>query len=187
MDKSNKIVVVDLDNTLLNIDSFNKFLSDQTKNKVIRVILFRILRKLRLISLKKLKEWTSNYIYDNLPDEIKLSFINSLRNYINIQLYETIKNEYQNYCRIIIISASLDQYVKPFANHLGWEGYGSHMDKLNNKYVHLHGNNKLEFLTEQFPESKFSYVYAVSDSNSDKNLLKMFTTYDLINPVRNLI
>jgi len=187
MNKTNKIVVVDLDNTLINIDSFNKFLSDQTKNKNISVTLFRILRKLRLISLKKLKELTSIYIYDTLSDEKKSTFINSLTDYLDIKLYERIKNEYQNNCRIVIVSASLDQYVKPFAKQLGWEGYGSYLNKLTNKYVHMHGKGKIEFLASRFPESRFTYTYAISDSVSDEDLLKKFSKYDLINSLQKSI
>lgn len=175
-----KIVVVDLDNTLLEVDSFSLLLSTQFKKKTFRVGFLRILRKLRILSLAKFKEYIGKYIYDNLLEEEKKSFIESLSNHVNQELLNTINVKYKNICRIIILSASLDQYVKPFAHEYGWEGFGSYIDGTSGQFIHLHGDGKINFLNRFFPRDTFLYVYAISDSQSDLSLLKNFNKYDLI-------
>jgi phosphoserine phosphatase len=179
MRKPEKIVVVDLDKTLLIIDSFNLFLSVQLKKRPLKTALLRILRKLRLISLSKLKELSGKYIYDKLPEEEKKSFIKSLNNYINKKILNKINSEYGKSCRIIIISASPDEYVKVFAASIGWEGFGSYTDNSTSRFIHLHGKGKSDFLLKYFPADKYTYEYSISDSQSDLPLLKLFKKYDL--------
>lgn len=180
MEIKKKLVVVDLDKTLLTVDSFKIFIAEQYFKSPIKISILKIFRKLRVIGLARYKEWVSRYIYDNLTEIEKRSFIDSLNKYINQQLFKSINNKYGNNCKIIIISASLEQYVKPFAKEIHWEGYGSYRDKKSGKFVHLHGERKLQFLLKYFPINSFKYIYAVSDSISDLILLKQFEQYDLI-------
>jgi len=93
---------------------------------------------------------------------------------------------YKSSCRIIILSASPDEYVSSFATSIGWEGIGSHIDERSGKYVHLHGTGKLEFLMSHFPSDKFEYEYSISDSKSDLVLLRKFREFDLVNDFENL-
>ncbi len=182
MDKLEKIVVVDLDNTLLFIDSFNLFLAVQSEKNFLKIGLLRILRKIRILSSAKFKELVSNYVYNFLSEEEKLSFIHSLGSHINRELFNSINDKYRNDCRILIISASFNQYVKPFAENLGWQGFGSYRDSSTGRFMHLHGDGKINFLEKFFPPETFTYKYAISDSLSDLSLLKKFEKYDLIKP-----
>jgi len=179
MSKPDKIVVVDLDKTLLVVDSFDLLLSFQLKKRTVKVALLRILRKFRLISLAQLKELSGKYIYDNLTEEEKISFTMSLNNYINKRILDKINTEYGKSCRIIIISASLNEYVKPFAESIGWEGFGSSKDNSTGQFIHLHGKGKSDFLLKYFPPDIYNYQYSISDSQSDLPLLKLFKKYDL--------
>jgi hypothetical protein len=83
MSKPDKIVVVDLDKTLLVVDSFNLLLSFQLKKRTVKVALLRILTKIQINKFSKLKELSSKYIYDNMSEEEKNHSSISLNNYIN--------------------------------------------------------------------------------------------------------
>jgi phosphoserine phosphatase len=120
------------------------------------------------------------YLYKRLSDKDKRVFIELLIRQINPETFDDIKNKYEGEYYIVILSASPDEYVKDFAKEIGWEGYGSYLDAKTGKYNHLHGAGKLEFLKINFPSSRYSYSYAISDSPKDLEILKMFDSYDLI-------
>ncbi|HSW54556.1 MAG TPA: haloacid dehalogenase-like hydrolase [Ignavibacteriaceae bacterium] len=179
MDNRENIVVVDLDNTLLNVDSFNLLLTVQLKKSFIKVMFLRVLRKLRILNPASYKYYVVRYIYNCLSNAEKHSFVEKLSLHLNEDLFHEINSKYKNDCQIMILSASPDEYVKPFANKLGWHGFGSYYDQLLGKYFHLHSKGKREFILEHFPKDKFNYVYAISDSKTDLDLLKHFNKYNL--------
>jgi phosphoserine phosphatase len=120
------------------------------------------------------------YFFNPLSTEDKEIFIYKLFDNIDMQRLELINEKYSKDCRIIILSASIDQYVKSFAQKIGWEGFGSYRDEQSGKFVHLHGIGKLEFLFKHFPISKYKYIYAISDSKSDLPLLENFNNYEFV-------
>lgn len=180
MNERENIVVVDLDNTILKVDSFNLFLTIQLKKSFMKVIFFRILRKMRIINSSNFKYYVVRYIYNSLSNTEKEKFIVQLSIYLNKDLLNEINSQYKSNCQIFLLSASPDEYVKPFANKLGWKGFGSYYDHYSGKYFHLHSKGKLEFILERFPKNRFNYVYAISDSETDLDLLKQFQKYNLL-------
>ena len=130
--------------------------------------------------MSTLKYLSVRYLYNLLTNNEKQIFINSLKERINRDIYNGVNNKYSDEYKIIILSASPDEYVKEFAKEIGWDGYGSYYDGETGKYNHLHGTGKIDFVKKYFPPNRYSYTYAISDSPSDVPLLKMFDTYDLL-------
>jgi phosphoserine phosphatase len=78
----------------------------------------------------------------------------------------------------ILISASPADYVKLVAKELGWTYLASEIN--NNKFMHCYGETKIKLLRRHYPENKFVYNFAISDSQLDISLLGKFKNYVIV-------
>ena len=178
-----KINVIDLDKTLLPYDSFRKYILIFLRNKqsALSILPLIIFRKLRLINSSVFKKraiqkarGVKNYktimrhFSDQLFADIDNSTIEIVRSYTDA---ETIN---------ILCTASPEDYVKHLAELLGWVCVASQLDSDKNYFVHMHGQRKVEAIRELFPEDRFRYNFAISDSPIDEKLLTIFSEYKLI-------
>ena len=168
-----KINVIDLDGTLIPYDSFGRLVKNEFKKMNLYVGLISVLRVLRIISgyqFKKIciRHLENKYEHSYFEDYAKLTYKNIDKNIIDIVDSKTDLNT-----KNILISASPNSYVKEIISLLGWEGSGSYFS--GSEFTHLYSNEKISWLTHNYPRSAFVYNFAISDSHSDDQLLALFT------------
>lgn len=104
-------------------------------------------------------------------------FIEELLGYKDHIVIMKVNNEINIGDVIVLLSASFDIYVSKIASTFGWIGFGSKFE--NNKFFHMYGSNKSEFLLKEYPVVKYKYKFAISDSKSDILLLEQFAKWEL--------
>ncbi|MEG8947225.1 haloacid dehalogenase-like hydrolase [Rosettibacter firmus] len=174
-----KINVIDLDNTLIKFDSFKIFTIKFLKKGDFLLGFLILLRKIRILTLEEFKRKVilrcrkkrnynkfirefADYIMENINQEIFLK--------INLISDENTIN--------ILASASPSDYVNLVAEKLGWESISTLVTV--EKFFHNYGEKKVLNLLREYPREKFFYNYAISDSISDLELLKLFNNYELV-------
>ena len=174
------LIVVDLDHTLIGVDSFNLYMKKKIKQGSIPALFLKTIRVLRLVSLSTYKKLSTSWMVKKDPS--LETHIAGLKKTLNDALLSKIKTDYPSgENKIIIMSASPHNYVKPLGEQLLLEAHGSHFNEAG-EWVHLHGQGKISFLKQVFPEIKFTYKYAISDSPTDSGFLSLFEQSDLIEP-----
>ena len=175
-----KINVIDLDNTLLPYDSFRKYILNFLRNKqfTLHILPLIILRKLRLLNSSAFKKRVieRSRKVDNYNDKMK-EFSDQLFADIDNSIIETVKNYTDSETINILCTASPEDYVNHLAELLGWPYVASQLDSDKNHFVHMHGRRKVETIRKLYPEDRFRYNFAISDSQSDKELLMAFESY----------
>ena len=172
-----EINVIDLDKTLIPYDSFRLFVIGRIKSIDVKIMFLTLLRKLRFLSASKYKEkiiLTTN-LTDNSKEVDKI--VSMILKSINKDILELIENNSNNETFNISCSASPDIYVKIIAEHFGWKGFGSYIEQEN--FYHMWGEKKLKFIYNNYPPNEYIYNFAISDSESDLQLLKQFKKYEL--------
>lgn len=135
---------------------------------------------MRLISQERFKKIVikdmrkfSNYSF--LMDTVKGYILKNLNN----NVLDKVKSHTDESTINVLVTASPADYVCNVAESLGWNYICS--DLSNGEFTHVHRSNKLKLLEEKYPSSNYFYNYAVSDSQTDMPLLKLFSNYDFIN------
>ena len=164
--------VIDFDKTLIPVDSFRLFVIHGIKKYYVGFILLSLLRSCRIISSSSFKNRIIK-LSDCIDRNELYIFIDNIMELINPSVLKKI-NSYTNSNTInILCSASPDFYISPIAEKLNMIGKGSYIT-FDNKFYHMYGINKVKFLLSQFPQSDYTYKFAISDSESDLELLSMF-------------
>jgi len=173
------LFVFDFDKTLIPFDSFRRYVFHWLKYKPLAIIKFLVFRKLRIYDGAKFKRKIIRSIFKHPKFEsINQKFVESLIPHVNFKI---ISNQIENESKtkiILILSASPDIYISEVANAIELVGKGSHF--VNNQFFHLYGTGKIEYLKRYYPKERYRYVYSISDSKSDLDLLKLFESYTLI-------
>lgn len=167
-----RINVIDLDDTLLPYDSFRLLIKGEIKKLNIRVWFWVVCRKLRLIPGTLFKEKLSSLFNKKYPASFYKSFAAKLHKDLNPLVLDLVLSKTDINTINVLISASPDLYVKELISLLGWEGKGSFFNGSN--FIHLHGNEKLEWLHNNYSKEDFEYNFSISDSLSDSLLLEQF-------------
>ena len=162
--------IIDLDKTLIETDSFGEFI---LRHFNVEISLWILLRLFRIISREKFAEKVIMASVKVLNDDEKIcEFINFLRKKINGDILKMIGDYSGENSIILVLSASPQEYVKKFADSLGFDGLGSHWR--GGKFFHCYGENKIKLLKENYPPSEYEYNFAISDNDDDINLLNLF-------------
>jgi len=173
-----KINVIDLDNTLIPFDSFRYFVLEKIKSGNLTVFFYTFLRKLNLMSAGLYKYRIIHATKLEINKEALSNITNNILESLNNEKMYIIQENTDTNTENILCSASPDAYVKKVAEALGWEGYGS--GDYENKFYHMYGQNKLKFLKTKFPQSEYAYNFAMSDSETDLELLKYFRKWHIV-------
>jgi len=172
-----KINVIDLDNTLLPYDSFRKYILIclQNRKSFLSILPLIILRRLRLLDSSAFKKRVieKSRKVDNYNDKMK-EFSEQLFAGIDNSTIEAVNSYTDSDTINILCTASPEDYVKHLAELLGWECIASQFYSEQNYFIHMHGQKKLETIRKLYPEDKFRYNFAISDSQSDRELLMAF-------------
>jgi len=172
-----KINVIDLDSTLLPYDSFRKYILVFLRNKqsTVHILPLMILRKLKLLDSSPFKKRVieRGRKIDNYNDVMK-EFSNRLFADIDNSIIEIVESYTDSDTINILCTASPEDYVKYLSELLRWPHIASQLDSEQNYFVHMHGQKKVETIRKLYPEDRFRYNFAISDSQSDEVLLMAF-------------
>lgn len=190
MSENNKtIAIFDFDNTITNRDTlFDFFLFSFGKKKfMFKIILLTpvlILTKLKFLSAQKGKQILLKSFLNGIS---ALDFQNFCINYkhriSNILKKEAIKKIHwhiHNNHETIILSASIEDWIKPWASEIGINiVLGTELDKTgfylsgNIKGLNCKGKAKLDRLIERLPNYQDYTIYAYGDSKADRYILNI--------------
>lgn len=166
------INVIDLDKTLIPYDSFGKLIKSEIKNFRLRIIILTILRVLRLISPENYKEKVTLWLEKNYNKEFFENFAQTIHSHIDSRVLKEVDKESDIQTINVLLSASPNIYVKHLIKEMNWAGSGSYHENM--QFFHLHGQGKVNWVKNNFPKEKYQYHLAISDSDTDDELLKMF-------------
>jgi len=185
------IAAFDFDNTLTTCDSLLPFLfythgRFKTALKLLTLVPFFFLFCCNLLSRQKTKEKILTFFFKRWPvDEFKkwgnLYAAEKLDKFINPEAYEKLKWHQLQGHRCLIVSASIDVYLLPWAANHGLEGVLAsepNIDELGQVTGELKGQNcwgaeKQRRLLEYAGPRDHYKLYAYGDSRGDRELLEM--------------
>jgi phosphoserine phosphatase len=170
--------VIDLDNTLVPYDTLFKYVILKIKTGDLRILIFTLLRKLRIINKSKYSQIVFRSVA-HCDKHFLDHFIREQYNNVDVKVINIIRNHSlpaQNTINVVC-SASPSNYVKPIAELLGFTGIGS--EYINGIYTHMYGGQKKNTIFHRYPKSEFIYNFAISDSKSDLDMLLCFNEYQL--------
>jgi HAD superfamily hydrolase (TIGR01490 family) len=183
------VAAFDFDGTITNKDTLLEFIS-YTKGKkklyrgLIKFLPYLILMKLKLYPNWKLKEIIFSYYFKGISlnqfNEWGENFSIKISSIIRPKAVLAIENHLKNGDNVIIISASIENWIIPWAKKIGLINVLStkiEVDKtgrLTGKFLtkNCYGLEKVKRLNEIYPNKESFELIAYGDSNGDKELIK---------------
>ncbi|MBR4920320.1 MAG: haloacid dehalogenase-like hydrolase [Prevotella sp.] len=179
-----KIVAFDFDGTLTNRDTLLMFILD-AKGLVAFTIgfLYRlpliIMMKLRLYPNYRAKEKVFSYFFKGMPldtfNTLCQRFADTHRHLLRPQAVETLKQAQADGAEVLIISASIDNWVQPFFPSVKVLGTQIEVKDgcLTGNFLtkNCYGQEKVNRILEVYPHRDEYHLTAYGDSNGDKELL----------------
>lgn len=167
-----KLNVIDLDKTLIPFDSFRILIKNELYKMDLTIMLYTLLRVIRLFSMSRFKEKSILYLERKYDENFYIEFANMLHKNIDQRVLLEI-DKHSNFGTLnVLISASPDLYIKHLYFKLGWDGAGSFYEE--GVFVHLYGPRKLKFVEDNYDSNLYDYNFAISDSSTDDRLLNRF-------------
>lgn len=173
MIKDCTINVIDLDRTLLPYDSFRALIKKELFKLDLYVIWITIIRITRLTSMDYFKIKMIKHLEKKYKDTYFNEYANILFKDLDKDVLEMIASETKNNTLTILLSASPNLFVKPLIEKLEYEGTGSYFNE-KGSFVHIYGSGKIKWLASNYNAQKYNYNFAISDSNTDDELLSLF-------------
>lgn len=184
-----KVLLVDLDGTLLSTNTFHKYIFFIAKYyfkknlfKTFVILFFVSARLARVISHSKLK-YNLLKLSQDLPEEIVVSFGKSLMKYKNQSVSQIIVN-YEGLK--VLASAAPEKYTKSLGEHFNFDITLSTKNPGDNSWIENIKENKksslLDYLNYQDLEKQFVLDVIVTDHHDDLPLMEIFDKIILVNP-----
>jgi phosphoserine phosphatase len=162
--------VVDLDHTLIKIDSFRILVQ---RNMGLRMIGLMAGRVTGLLNRSRFSGKAAQLVEPKLHETAyRESFLDELEGQIDSRITAMLSEADGSETTTLILSASPQLYVLPFAKRLGFDGAGSTWEP--DGYFHCRGIRKKEYLLRHYPTDQFEYGLAIGDSPSDRPMLDLF-------------
>lgn len=141
-----------------------------------------ILRYLGLIDTQKVKEkiWTKFFFNASIREfENKADFFsqNILPSFLYHEALNKIVEHKKNGDRIIVISASAEDWLKPWCKKNNLELIATQLEKQNNRLTgkivgnNCKGSEKVIRIKHYLNLKDYNYIFAYGDSNGDKEML----------------
>jgi len=163
-----------LDKTLIPFDSFRSYLFRCIRfsnlGPALVILLFRKLRLLQMDTFKKkiITLYRKNNDYQTSMEKFAAELYQSINGHVLEAIYSHTDNQTIN----ILVSASPEDYVREFCKKMNWEGMASTLQ--GDYFNHVYGLNKINLLKAHYDPQKYNYNFAISDHDSDDELLKLF-------------
>ena len=179
-----KIVAFDFDGTLTNRDTLLMFILD-AKGFVAFTIgfLYRlpliVMMKMRLYPNYRAKEKVFSYFFKGMPldtfNTLCQRFADTHRHLLRPQAVETLEQAQADGAEVLIISASIDNWVQPFFPSVKVLGTQIEVKDgcLTGRFLtkNCYGQEKVNRILEVYPHRDEYHLTAYGDSNGDKELL----------------
>lgn len=183
------VAAFDFDGTITNKDTLLEFIS-YTKGKkklyrgLIKFLPYLILMKLKLYPNWKLKEIIFSYYFKGISlnqfNEWGENFSIKISSIVRPKAVLAIENHLKNGDNVIIISASIENWIIPWAKKIGLINVLStkievdKTGKLTGKFLtkNCYGLEKVKRLVEIYPNKESFELIAYGDSDGDKELIK---------------
>ncbi|OGR11074.1 MAG: hypothetical protein A2097_07710 [Desulfobacula sp. GWF2_41_7] len=185
---TNRLAIFDFDGTITRRDSFFPFLVFcfgyyQVFRVGITMLPVLIMYKLKLISNSKAKEIVFENFFKGMPQK---DFNQLCRRYslkkispmVRIKALEKIIRHKTGGDKVIVISASVENWIRPWADSQGIdEVIGTTVEIKDRvltgkfKMPNCHGKEKVRRLVETYKNLDSYYIFAYGDSRGDKELL----------------
>lgn len=182
------IVAFDFDGTITNKDSFIEFIKFSKGNRqfYFGFLLFSpvlIAMKLHLIANWKVKQWVISYFFKGMAlhefNSYCEKFSAKIDTMLRAHIVEKLTNYQQNGCEICIVSASIENWLQPWARKIGIQNvFATQVEVDTNNILtgrmrsaNCYRQEKVNRVLAAFPEREKYYLIAYGDSRGDKELL----------------
>jgi len=164
------LAAVDVDHTLLKVDSFRRLVLSRL-DPGLAVLL--ALRGARALSREAFAERVVRRLRPFLDDAPAVErFVDGLFPEIQPAVLEMAHRAAGAHGVIVLVSASPEAYVARLAARLGAHAIGSRF--VDGVFQHCYGARKKTMLEERFPRARHDYALAVADDVSDTELMASF-------------
>ena len=182
------IAAFDFDGTFITKDSFILFFR---KNRAIFNFYKVFIKHLPDLIAMKLNKRANDLVKEKVltsflngfsKDEFEKlcnSFSPEIEAHLNQEAFNKFKWHREQGHSVVIISASPENWIIPWANKLGIEVISTKLDVVNNKLTgklaspNCYGQEKVNRLLNRFPNRGSYELYAYGDSSGDKELLEL--------------
>jgi phosphatidylglycerophosphatase C len=186
-----KLVLFDFDGTLTTKDSFIEFIkhSKGRMNFLLGFLLLSpvlIMYKIGLIKNWKAKELVLTYffkgqIYSKFQSSCRSFAFEKIDRIINPSAMNRLMERKNESSRIIIVSASVEDWIRPWSEKLGVELIGTRMEVFSNKLTgnisgrNCYGIEKVKRIKEVVDLSLYEKIEAYGDSSGDFEMMSLAT------------
>lgn len=187
-----KLVLVDFDNTLTTKDSFIEFLKFESTwinfmLKSLSISPFYLLFKIKLISAKKMKEVVLKKFFNGVTKQYLIEkgirFNETIiPNIINETIFLKLEDYVKQKNEVVIVSASLNLWLEPFAKQHNVKLICTQLNFLNNQfYGGIYGENcnrevkKKEILTK-YNLTDYNEVVVIGNKGGDNEMFTLATS-----------
>ncbi|THV59021.1 MULTISPECIES: HAD family hydrolase [Chryseobacterium] len=182
-----KLYCFDFDGTLTYKDTMFMYLKfyDSTKYRIqfLRHVPLFILLKLKLAETEKVKKSFIGSILrgqtqEKIEQKSKQFFEQHYPKIVRENALDFIKNIDRNNTQSLLVTASLDIWVKPFAEELKMELVSTRAEFKNGVFTgnfvgkNCNGNEKLVRIKEEINDSRYDKIIAFGDTSGDRPMLK---------------
>lgn len=166
-----RLNVIDLDHTLLSIDSFRFFILKHGGARLFMPLARRLLKRTDAAAFA---QEMCAALQDKLEDAALVEgFARNLRTKINHAVWEHIQAETFKDDVTVLVSASPEEYVSKFAELLGFAvGFGTR--GRGETFFHCRASNKIACVQNTYSPDAYEYHFSISDSRDDLDLLRLF-------------
>jgi HAD superfamily hydrolase (TIGR01490 family) len=145
-----------------------------------------VMMKLGLISKQKGKDLVLQYFFGNTPiDEFRdrcAAFCrDKLPGLIRENALKEIRQHLSKGHRVVVVTASAQEWVKPWCDDVGIECIGTQLEIRNARVtgriygVNCNGEEKVRRIRQQYDLPVFGDIYAYGDTNGDRPMLQLAT------------
>ncbi len=181
------LALFDFDGTITKRDSFTPFIRITAKRKVLLALLFLpvifcyYLKILKPSSVRSLITYLSfrGYKFDELDEKGRIYAENKIPLYIREFAAERIAWHKQQGDKIVLVSASIDVYLRHWCAAQKIDLICSTLEVKNNivtgKYINgdCHSKRKSDRIKEKYNLNKYERIYAYGDTFEDRRMLEL--------------
>ena len=188
-----KLVLFDFDGTLSTKDSLNEFLKFYLGKKkyFLKLFLFSpifVLYKLKLIKNDIAKEKLISFFFKDISEKefknkAKEYSLNEIPKIINNKTYTLMKEYINSKHKVVIVSASIECWLKPWCDLNNIELLSTKLEFENNKVTgkfstkNCYGIEKVNRINEYLNISDYDEIVAYGDSAGDYEMFKISDKY----------
>lgn len=182
------IAFFDFDGTISFKDSFMNFLAFKSKSEFYMefpfVLPFFIAYKLGFFKEQAIKNLALTLIYKNFKKEHFMMLCSRyasevLPSILRPLALKRLKWHKDNGDKIVIVTASIEEYLKPWCDKNGFELIASKLEVRNNRITgrlfgaNCHGDEKVRQIKEKYDLNAFEKIYAYGDTKGDLPMLSL--------------